>query len=165
MRHGKRQRPADQPSSVRCQGAQPSVQCAETAGGGGTGMADLVGELELAEFDLTGEGLTGDAYHRRLAAASENGWLVRSPIAVVVLDRDAGEFFLRARQTAFPGREIAALFGITGGRLAEQIDATILNRTGDQHRRLRGLVAPAFTPRAAARWRPAMREIAQDLWA
>src|SRR5258708_39946980 len=123
MRHGKRQRPADQPSSVRCQGAQPSVQCAETAGGGGTGMADLVGELELAEFDLTGEGLTGDAYHRRLAAASENGWLVRSPIAGVVLERDAGEFFLRARPTAFPAPEIATLFRFTPGPLAGQMVA------------------------------------------
>jgi cytochrome P450 len=128
-------------------------------------VADFVGELELPEFDITAEGLTGDAYHERLAAVRENGWLVKSPIAFVVLDRDAGEFFLRARQTAFPGREIAALFGISAGRLAEQIDANILNLTGDRHRRLRGLVAPAFTPRAAGRWRPAMREIAQDIWA
>ena len=127
-------------------------------------MAQQVGELELAEFDISEAGLTGDAYHERLAAAREHGWLVKSPIAYVVLDRESGEFFLRARQTAFPGREIAELFGITSGRLAEQIDANILNRTGDRHRRLRGLVAPAFTPRAAARWRPEMREIAASLW-
>ena len=127
-------------------------------------MADLVGDLELPEFDITDADLSGDAYHERLAAVREQGWLVRSPIAYLVLDREAGEFFLRARQTAFPGREIAALFGITGGRLAEQIDANILNLTGDRHRRLRALVAPAFTPRSAARWRPVMREIASALW-
>jgi cytochrome P450 len=130
-------------------------------------MAELVGDLELAEFDIAEAGLAGDAYHERLAAAREqgwHGWLVKSPIAYVVLDRESGEFFLRARQTAFPGREIAELFGITGGRLAEQIDANILNLTGDRHRRLRALVAPAFTPRAAARWRPAMRGIAGSLW-
>ena len=90
--------------------------------------------------------------------------LARSPISYVVLDREAGEFFLRARQTAFPGREIAELFGITGGRLREQIDANILNLSGEQHKRLRALVAPAFTPRAASRWRPVMREIADQLW-
>ncbi len=127
-------------------------------------MAELVGDLELAEFDISDAGMAGDAYHERLAAAREHGWLVKSPISYVVLDREAGEFFLRAKQTAFPGREIAALFGITGGRLAEQIDANILNLTGDRHRRLRALVAPAFTPRAAAKWRPAMREIAASLW-
>ena len=127
-------------------------------------MADLISELDLPEFDIADADLSGDAYHERLAAVRELGWLVRSPIAFVVLDREAGEFFLRARQTAFPGREIAELFGITGGRLAEQIDANILNLTGDRHRRLRALVAPAFTPRSAARWRPVMREIASALW-
>jgi cytochrome P450 len=138
---------------------------AGTGRGGLTyGMAKLVGDLELAEFDIAEAGLAGDVYHERLAAAREHGWLVKSPIAYVVLDREAGEFFLRARQTAFPGREIAQLCGITGGRLAEQIDANILNLTGDRHRRLRALVAPAFTPRAAARWRPAMREISGSLW-
>ncbi|HEX7994299.1 MAG TPA: hypothetical protein VF506_10280, partial [Streptosporangiaceae bacterium] len=128
-------------------------------------MAQLVGDLELAEFDISDAGFAGDAYHERLAAAGEHGWLVKSPISYIVLDREAGEFFLRAKQTAFPGKEIAELFGITGGRLAEQIEANILNLTGDRHRRLRSLVSPAFTPRAAARWRPAMREIAAALWA
>jgi len=127
-------------------------------------MAELVNELEVPEFDVTDSSLAGDAYHERLAEARKLGWLVKSPLAYVVLDREAGEFFLRARQTAFPGREIAALFGVTGGRLAEQIDANILNLTGERHRRLRALVAPAFTPRAAARWRPAMRDIAAELW-
>ena len=44
------------------------------------------------------------------------------------------------------------------------IDANILNQTGDRHRRLRGLVSPAFTPRAADRWRPAMRGFLAGLW-
>jgi cytochrome P450 len=82
----------------------------------------------------------------------------------VVLDRESGEFFLRARQTAFPGREIAEIFGVTGGRLREQIDANILNATGERHRRLRALIGPAFTPRAADRWRPVMREFLESLW-
>jgi cytochrome P450 len=128
-------------------------------------MADLVGELELADFDFTDYGLNGEVYHQRLAVLSEHGWLAKSPIAYVVLDREAGEFFLRARQARFPGQEIGELFGITGGRLAEQIEANILNLTGDRHRRLRGLVSPAFTPRAARQWRPAMRVIAGSLWA
>jgi cytochrome P450 len=127
-------------------------------------VAELVGDLELADFDFTDSALTGEVYHERLAAVSEHGWLVKSPISYVVLDRESGEFFLRARQTRFPGQEIGELFGITGGRLAEQIEANILNLTGDRHRRLRGLVSPAFTPRAAQQWRPAMRQIAASLW-
>jgi cytochrome P450 len=124
-----------------------------------------VADVDLPELDITETGLTGEVYHQRLAAARRQGWLARSPLAYVVLDRESGEFFLRARQTRFPGQEIADIFGVTGGRLREQIDANILNLTGDRHRRLRALVGPAFTPRAAARWRPVMRGFLDQLWA
>ena len=124
----------------------------------------IVTELDLPVIDLAAAALAGDGYHRRLAELREQGWLARSPLAFIVLDRESGEFFLRARATAFPGREIADLFGITGGPLREQIDANILNQQGDHHRRLRALVGPAFTPRAADRWRPAMRAFLGQLW-
>jgi cytochrome P450 len=122
-------------------------------------------DLDLPFFDYNEPGLAGELYHQRLAEVRRQGWLARSPLSLVVLDQESGEFFLRARDTAFPGREIADLFGVTGGRLREQIDSNILNQTGERHRRLRALVGPAFTPRAAARWRPVMREFAQRLWA
>ncbi|HJY58079.1 MAG TPA: cytochrome P450, partial [Streptosporangiaceae bacterium] len=95
---------------------------------------------------------------------SQQGWLAKSPLAYIVLDHDSGEFFLRSRATAFPGRQIAEFFGVTGGPLADHIDANILNLTGEQHRRLRALVGPAFTPRRADRWRPVMRGFLEDLW-
>jgi cytochrome P450 len=123
-----------------------------------------VNDLDLPFFDYNEPGLVGEVYHQRLAEVRRQGWLARSPLSLVVLDQESGEFFLRAKQTAFPGREIADLFGVTGGRLREQIDANILNQTGERHRRLRALVGPAFTPRAAAKWRPVMREFAQRLW-
>jgi cytochrome P450 len=124
-----------------------------------------VSELDLPELDMSD--LAGDRYHERLAklaAEAELSWLAKSPLAFLVLDRESGEFFLRSRATAFPGREIADLFGVTSGPLREQIDANILNLQGDRHRRLRALVGPAFTPRAAARWRPAMRSFIAELW-
>ncbi len=127
----------------------------------------VVTDLKLAEIDLTSGELGGDGYHQRLAEAAgqgEYGWLATSPLAYVVLDRESAEFFLRSRATAFPGREIADLFGVTAGRLREQIDANILNQQGDRHRRLRSLVGGAFTPRAADRWRPAMRSFLGRLW-
>ena len=126
--------------------------------------AGLVTELELPELDPADPTLTGEVYHERLATARQRGWLARSPIAYLVLDHESGEFFLRSRQTAFPGPQIADLFGITGGRMREMIDANILNLTGERHRRLRSLVAPAFTPRAVARWRPVMRQFLAQLW-
>src|SRR3982074_33300 len=106
----------------------------------------VVTELELPEFDYLAGDLTGEVYHRRLADVRAKGWLAPSPLAVVVLGREAGEFFLRSRQTTFPGRQLAQFFGITGGRLSDHIDANILNLTGAPHRRPRGLRGPGFTP-------------------
>ena len=54
---------------------------------------------------------------------------------------------------------IAELFGIDDGPLREEIDRNILHIDGDDHRRLRNLLNPFFTPRAADRWRPVMREL------
>jgi cytochrome P450 len=124
----------------------------------------LVSELDLPSVDLTAASQAGADYHQMLAAVREQGWLASSPVAFLVLDHEAGEFFLRSRTAAFPGRELADLFGITSGPLREQIDANILNQQGERHRRLRALVGPAFTPRAADRWRPAMRGFLVRLW-
>ena len=125
---------------------------------------NLVSDLDLPVFDYTAPDFSADRYHQQLAETGQQGWLAKSPLAYIVLDRDAGEFFLRSRATAFPGRQIAEFFGVTGGGLADHIDANILNLTGEQHRRLRALVGPAFTPRRADRWRPVMRDFLEHLW-
>ena len=124
----------------------------------------LVSDLDLPVFDYTAPGFSADRYHQQLAETRQQGWLARSPLAYIVLDHDSGEYFLRSRATAFPGRQIAEFFGVTGGPLADHIDANILNLTGEQHRRLRALVGPAFTPRRADRWRPVMRGFLEQLW-
>ncbi len=124
----------------------------------------LVGELDLPTFDYSDPDFVGERYHQRLGALREQSWLARSSIAVLVLDRAAGEFFLRSRATAFPGRQIAELFGITSGPLYEHIESNILNLSDDRHRRLRSIVSRAFTPVAADRWRPVMRQILERRW-
>src|SRR6201996_5707300 len=124
----------------------------------------VVTELDLPAFDYTAPDFSADRYHGQLAEVRSSGWLARSPLAYLVLDRDAGEFFLRSRAAAFPGRQIAEFFGITSGPLWDHIDTNILNLTGPSHRRLRALVGPAFTPRAADRWRPVMRDFLAQLW-
>ncbi len=73
-----------------------------------------------------------------------DGWLASSPFGYIVLDREAGEFFLRTRAAVFPGLTIADLFQITEGPLREEIVKNIININGDDHRRLRNLVNPAL---------------------
>ncbi len=127
-------------------------------------MMPTIADLDLPFIDYTAPDFAADSYHARLAEAQAAGWLARTPIAYIVLERESGEFFLRSRNAAFPGRQLADFFGISAGPLREHIDANILNQTGEQHRRLRALVGPAFTPRAADRWRPVMRGFIQQLW-
>ncbi len=122
-------------------------------------------DLDLPEFDVLDPGSGETATHETLHRLAQESWLARSPIAYVVLDREAGELFLRTKSAGFPGNELQEMFGITDGPLAEEMRRNILHLDGEQHRRLRNLVNPFFTPRAADRWRPAMRGFLEELWA
>jgi cytochrome P450 len=124
----------------------------------------VVTELELPELDFFSPELRGERFHETMAELSEAGWLAGSAIGYFVLDREAAAFFLRTRAATFPGMKIAEMFEVPEGPLLEQMRRNILHINGDDHRRLRNLVNPAFTPRAADRWRPAMRDFLERLW-
>jgi cytochrome P450 len=123
----------------------------------------LASELELPAIDLNDLSLRGDRFHEVMRQLRTNGWLAAAPLGYVVLDREAAAFFLRTRSASFPGMKIAELFGVESGPLREEMDHNILHLHGDDHRRLRNLVNPAFTPRAADRWRGAMRGFLAEL--
>src|SRR4051794_12351335 len=93
----------------------------------------------------------------------EQSWIASIPLGFATLEREAGEFFLRSRAFTFPGMKIAEIFGIQDGPLHEEIRRNILHINGADHSRLRGLVNPAFTPRAVTRWRPFMRATIAEL--
>jgi cytochrome P450 len=123
-----------------------------------------VTELELPELDFFDVGLKGERFHRTMDELSSAGWLATSPIGYFVLDREAAAFFLRTKSATFPGMKIAEMFEVPEGPLLEEMRRNILHINGDDHRRLRNLVNPAFTPRSADKWRPAMREFLERLW-
>ena len=124
----------------------------------------LVTELDLPELDYTDPELRGERFHQALTELRSGTWLASGPLGYVVLEREAAAHFLRTKSATFPGMKIAELFDITEGPLYEEIRRNILHINGDDHRRLRNLVNPAFTPRAADRWRPAMRAFLERLW-
>jgi cytochrome P450 len=123
-----------------------------------------VTELELPQLDYFDPDLRGARFHAELEELRTRTWHAASPLGVFVLDRESADFFLRTRSAGFPGLKIAELFNVEEGPLLEEMRRNILTLDGDHHRRLRNLVNPAFTPRAADRWRPAMREFLADLW-
>ena len=126
-------------------------------------VSSVRGVPQLADLDLPlldpDTPLTGRAFHDLVDGVAAHSWLARTPLGVAVLDREAGELFLRSKQAVFPGQLIAELAGVADGPLREEIDRNLLHLDGDVHRRLRSLVGPSFTPRAADRWRPLLREL------
>src|SRR6185312_10373744 len=125
----------------------------------------LVSELDLPSFDYTDPTLRGDAFHAAMAEVREASWLAQAPFGYMVLDREAGEHFLRTRSAIFPGMKIAEIFGVTEGPLHEQMVRNILHVNGPDHSRLRSLVNPALSPRAVERYRPRMRGFLEGLFA
>jgi cytochrome P450 len=123
-----------------------------------------VTELELPELDFFDVGLRGERFHRTMDELRRASWLASSPIGYFVLDRESAAFFLRTKAATFPGMKIAEMFEVPEGPLLEEMRRNILHINGNDHRRLRNLVNPAFTPRSADRWRPAMREFLERLW-
>jgi cytochrome P450 len=123
-----------------------------------------VAELELPELDFFDVGLRGQRFHDTMDELARAGWLATSPVGFFVLDRESAAFFLRTKSATFPGMKIAEMFEVPEGPLLEQMRRNILHINGDDHRRLRNLVNPAFTPRSADKWRPAMREFLEQLW-
>ena len=111
----------------------------------------LVSELELPAFDPTDPALRGERFHEAMARLRAQGWLAQNPFGYLVLDREAGEFFLRTRAAIFPGMKIAEIFELTEGPLYEEMKRNILLVNGPDHTRLRSLVNPAHSPRAVER--------------
>ncbi len=127
-------------------------------------MTAVVTELELPRLDHTDPALRGERYRAAMAElGGHEGWLATNPFGYTVLDREAGEFFLRTRHAVFPGLTIAELFQISDGPLHEEIVKNVININGAYHSRLRKLVNPALSPRAVERYRPAMRRFAAQL--
>src|SRR5205809_3659573 len=123
----------------------------------------LVTELELPAFDPTDVSMRGERFHRAMGEVREKGWLAEGPYGYIALDRESAEFFLPTRSAIFPGMKIAEIFDVTDGPLYEQMKRNILHVNGPDHTRLRSLVNPALSPRAAERYRPAMREFLEEL--
>jgi cytochrome P450 len=121
-------------------------------------------ELDLPELDFFDVGLRGQRFHDAMDELAGAGWLAASPVGCFVLDRESAAFFLRTKSATFPGMKIAEMFEVPEGPLLEQMRRNILHINGDDHRRLRNLVNPAFTPRSADKWRPAMREFLERLF-
>ncbi|MEO5723981.1 MAG: cytochrome P450 [Ilumatobacteraceae bacterium] len=108
----------------------------------------------------------GGDFDQRVAGAlalPDDQWLMRDVFGYAVWRYDDATAVLRDKRWFSAAAKIPELFGVTDKRLLERDQASILSVEGEVHSRLRRLVAPAFTPRAADRLRPFMREVINGL--
>jgi cytochrome P450 len=124
----------------------------------------LISELDLPTFDYADPELVGERFHEVLNDLRDSSWVAKVDLGYILLDREAVDWILRAREARMPAIELLELQGVTSGPMHEQLSGNLLNLHGEQHRRLRGLVEAPFTPRAAERLRPAMRRHLDALW-
>jgi cytochrome P450 len=102
-------------------------------------------------------------WHGRNREALARGPIAMSPFGPAVLGYRAVQATLRDRRFRMPAGLALELQGIASGPLWDAATASLLNLDGDEHQRLRRLVAKAFTPQAADKLRSAMRPVIDGL--
>jgi cytochrome P450 len=118
-------------------------------------------DLDLPEIETAGmERSEVLAVVRR--ARSEH-WLARTPVGFLLSDYRDAVTVLRDRRFHSALSLIPQMAGIEPGTYMQNRRRSILGMEGDEHARLRRLVAPAFTPASTDRLRPFMREVVSGL--
>ncbi|MEP7201056.1 MAG: cytochrome P450 [Ilumatobacteraceae bacterium] len=122
-------------------------------------MATLASELDLPEIL---DGSFDQRFARRMALDPDQ-WIVRNMFGYAVVRYEDVTAILRDKRWHSAVSKIPELMGITNPQFLERQQVSILSAEGDVHLRLRRLVAQAFSPRAADRLRPFMREVINGL--
>ena len=127
-------------------------------------MPTLAEELDIPHIDLmTAQSQTDRA--EILSEVREQSWIARTDMGYAILRYEDCVAFLRDRRWHQAAAYLPELLGVDIAELTGRANRRpgILAAEGDEHSRLRRLVAPAFTPKAADRLRPYMREVVNRL--
>lgn len=124
-------------------------------------MATPLSELELptVEFDFA----DAEEHRNALLALSKESWIAKGVFAYPIFKYEDCVAILRDKRWHSAAALAVEAFGVNDPRLKERRRESILSAEGDVHTRLRRLVAPSFSPRAADRLRPFMREVMNSL--
>jgi cytochrome P450 len=124
-------------------------------------MPTIVHELELPEIDF--RGAERAEAMAALGAARGQHWLARTPLGYLVSRHADVTAVLAERRFHSALSLLPQMSGVEDPELSRRQQRSILAMEGPEHTRLRRLVAPAFTPRAADRLRPFMRGVVDAL--
>jgi cytochrome P450 len=124
-------------------------------------MPQLVSELELPHLDTIG--LERHDAVAAIEAARATHWLARTEMGYTVTRLQDVTAILRDKRFHSALSMIQAAPELQGYDYPVQRRQSILTMEGEEHARLRRLVAPAFTPASANRLRPTMRSVVDGL--
>ena len=124
-------------------------------------MAISITELDIpqVDFDFVGS----QAERDQLASIAQDSWIAKGLFAYPIFNYEDCLAILRDRRWHSAAALAAIAFGVDDPRLSEDRQPSILSSEGEVHTRLRRLVAPSFSPRAADHLRPFMREVMNSL--
>ena len=125
-------------------------------------MAVPVAEVDMPEIGLDAD---GSEVQRRAALTdlAARTWIARTPLGYVITRHADVTAMLRDRRWFSAIGLIAQMQGVDDPEWNRRSGQNILGMEGDEHQRLRRLVGPAFTPKAAERLRPFMAEVINEL--
>jgi cytochrome P450 len=111
-------------------------------------------DLSDPEFSIDSE---------QVAEARERSWYARTNYGLAVLRYEEVGLLLKDRRLRQGSWAWPALNGVEAGPLVEWWNRSLLNLEGEDHRRLRKLLNPAFTPGLVNGLAPRFRELANEL--
>jgi cytochrome P450 len=126
----------------------------------------LLQELSLPEIDIFDAQFAADPHGTFRRARESGAWLAKYQFGYLPLDFETVRFFFRADDLCRPpNRDITAAWNAQNTTFSRFFDHMLLALRGEEHRRLRRIVAPAFTARQANKHRRRMRELLRETMA
>jgi cytochrome P450 len=123
-------------------------------------VAVSVHDLDIPSFD--GVDVDRETRRRMLAEIQRESWVARTPLGYSIVSYPDCVALLRDRRFHSALSLIPQMQGLDTDTMEDR-RPSILSMEGDEHARVRRLVAPAFTPVAANRLRPFMRQVIGEL--
>jgi cytochrome P450 len=126
----------------------------------GISSATSVFELDIPSINL---GMNHEESFAFTKSAAMDHWMIQNPMGFSLLHYDDVVACLRDKRWHSAISKIPEMRGITDPEFLARDRESILATEGEVHTRLRRLVGKSFSPRAADRLRPFMREVINDL--
>lgn len=119
-------------------------------------------DADLHFIDTMGPAYQAD-WHGLNGKALAAGPVAMGPLGPIVLGYHAVQSVLRDRRFCIPTGVAMEIQGVTSGPLWDRVVGSLLSLEGEEHQRLRRLVAKAFTPHSADVLRTAMVRVFDGL--